>query len=196
MAECIQCRYMDLSDKNDYGEAYCQLRGHYYDPYSSACGSLEYSDSSYQNRESEYNNDSCCYLTTAMCKVLGYDDQCDYLEILRDFRDTYMMQKPECFDLLIEYEVIGPIISRHILQDKETANIMLDNYIAKTIMLIKKGQYEQAINTYKAMVYFLKNKYNLNNLKVDIKDVHFTDHEKLDKQKIRTLAKDTCLMRG
>ena len=26
MADCIQCRYMDLNDKDKYGDAYCSLR--------------------------------------------------------------------------------------------------------------------------------------------------------------------------
>ena len=30
MADCIQCRYMDLNDKDKYGDAYCSLRKKYY----------------------------------------------------------------------------------------------------------------------------------------------------------------------
>lgn len=195
MAQCIQCVKMNLNDKDKYGDAFCKYYRKYYDPYSSACSHIEYSDSSLRNREDEYENeDSGCYLTTAMCKALGYNDQCVYLQMLRCFRDTYMMQVPECYPLLVEYELMGPMISRQILQDKEVANMMLDQYISKSIMYIKKQEYQKAIDTYKEMFYFLKNRYHLNHIQVDLTEINFNNEEKLDKQKIRTLAKSAKII--
>ncbi len=196
MLQCIQCDYMDLSDQNKFGDAFCTDRHRYYDPYSSACSGFKSSSISLRNREDEYDKEqsSGCYLTTAMCGALGYDDNCCYLNILRNFRDTYMMNNKECLPMLVEYEVIGPIISRNIANDKETANIMLENYIAKAIMFIKRKDYQSAITIYQEMFYYLKDKYNLNNLTVDMSNVHF-DEKKLDKTRIRTLAKDAKLIR-
>ena len=127
MLQCIQCDYMDLSDQNKFGDAFCTDRHRYYDPYSSACSGFKSSSISLRNREDEYDKEqsSGCYLTTAMCGALGYDDNCCYLNILRNFRDTYMMNNKECLPMLVEYEVIGPIISRNIANDKETVSLKL-----------------------------------------------------------------------
>lgn len=196
MAECIQCKHMDLNDTDDYGDAYCTLRKRYYGPYTSACSSIEFANESYNNRESEYENGgSSCYLTSAMCSALGYEDDCEYLNILRNFRDTYMMESKECFPLLIQYEIIGPIISKYIAQDKIIANIMLEQYITKAIKFIKENNYQAAIDTYKNMIYFLMENYKIQNLDIDLSEVHFNHAESLDKQKIRTLAKDAKLIR-
>ena len=189
---------MNLNDKNKYGEALCKDRNRYYDPYSSACSNIEYANSSLKNREDEYEKESSsCYITTAVCTTLGLDDNCKYLMELRNFRDNYMMNRQECIPLLIEYEVIGPIISRHIEQDKDTAQTMLETYISKAIDLIHQESYESAIETYKLMVEYLKNKYNLNNLSIDMNDIDFNaiNQEPLNKEKVRTLSKGAKLIR-
>ena len=61
-------------------------------------------------------------------------------------------------------------------------------------MFIKRKDYQSAITIYQEMFYYLKDKYNLNNLTVDMSNVHF-DEKKLDKTRIRTLAKDAKLIR-
>ncbi len=199
MPQCIQCENMKLTDKNEYGEALCTDRNRYYDPYSSACRNIVYADSSLQNREDEYEkgSSSCCYITTAVCTTLGLDDNCKYLTELRDFRDNYMMTHQECIPLLIEYELIGPIVSRHIEQDPDTAQTMLETYISKAIALIHQESYESAIETYKLMVEYLKNKYNLNHLSIDMNDIDLStiNQEELNKKKVRTLSKSAKLIR-
>lgn len=197
MADCIQCRYMDLKDTDKYGDAYCKLRKKYYNPYSSACGSIEYIDQSLSNREDEYENgSSSCYLTTAMCSTLGYDDNCSYLTILRNFRDTYMMNEASCYPLLVQYEVIGPIISQCLFHDQETAQIILEQYIKPAILLIQSENYEQAIQVYQRMVYYLQEKYDLQNLEVDLSEIDFHPLDNMDKHKIRTIAKNAKLLRS
>ena len=108
-----------------------------------------------------------------------------------------MMKHQEYIPLLIEYEVIGPIISRHIKQDKDTAQTMLETYISKAIALIHQESYESAIGTYKLMVEYLKNKYNLTNLSIDMNDIDFNaiSQEDLNKEKVRTLSKEAKLLR-
>ena len=61
-------------------------------------------------------------------------------------------------------------------------------------MFIKRKDYQSAITIYQEMFYYLKDKYNLNNLTVDMSNVQFAE-EKLDKARIRTLAKDAQLVR-
>lgn len=199
MAQCIQCQNMDLCDRNKFGDAYCKDRGKYYDPYSSACSNIEYSDASLRDREREDENErnhgsSGCYLTTAMCYALGYDDHCVYLETLRRFRDEYMMNDPECYPMLVEYEVVGPMISRQIAQDADIASIMLNEFISKSIMYIKRGEFKSAIDVYRDMFDFLKARYSLENVQVDMTDVDFLQSETMNKQEIRTLAKSAKIV--
>lgn len=202
MHQCLLCEYMDLSDVNKYGDALCSLKKSYCSPYSPVCKNVSYVKDSYDEREKEYennyiyddeiNNSSRCYLTTAMCEILGYGDDCYYLKMLRDFRDHYMMKDRECLEMLIEYEMIGPIISKYLLNDKETARVMLDNYIVKAILFIRKKNYEMAIDVYKEMVCFLKDKYHLNDLRVDIPKI--TYNGAMNKYKVRSLAKEAKLI--
>ncbi len=198
MPYCMQCTKMNLQDRNKFNEALCTDRNRYYDPYSSACSNIEYIDTSLRNREDENEKaqNSSCYLTTAMCHALGYTDDCDYLATLRNFRDTYMMQDADSIPLLIEYEVIGPMISKRVANDKEMALTMLNDYIAKAILEIRKGQYTQAVTTYRAMVYHLKEQYHLQNVNVDISEVEIKQEEPLTKQKIRDYAKSAKLIRA
>ena len=195
------CDKMNLNYKNRYGDAFCTLKKDFCSPYSRSCESFSSTDDDYDTRQKEYDNADFsneadnkpgCYLTTAICDVLGYGDDCYYLKMLRYFRDNYMIKRRDCFDLLIEYEVIGPVISEYILKDKETAAFMLDNYIVKAIMFIKRKKYDDAVGVYKEMVYYLKDNYKLNNLSVDMSNVWYDKN--LNKYKIRALAKDAKII--
>lgn len=152
MASCRYCSYMDLNDVNNYGECYCSYHGKYYDPDSSGC--------SHNDKESDGKPSSGgCYLTTAMCQILGKEDNCYELNTLRNFREDYMRHTPEGIKLLEEYEIISPPIVTKLLSKnnrKEIANNMLINYINVAIDLIHKKDFEKAINKYKEMVIYVK----------------------------------------
>ena len=58
MADCKDCKFMNLEDMNKYGEAYCsELK-----KYTSLTGSCRYFDRRYSY--------STCYLTTMYCDIL------------------------------------------------------------------------------------------------------------------------------
>lgn len=152
MSKCKYCSYMDLSDKNNHGECYCSYWRRYYDPDSNGCS---YNDNSSNGLE----HDNGCYLTTAMCYILGKEDNCYELSILRFFRDNYMKKTVEGQKLLAEYILISPPIADILLKHKdknEIANFMLNKYINPAIELIKKKQYVLAVEKYKDMVYYVK----------------------------------------
>lgn len=152
MADCVDCNYMDLKDRNRYDEAYCA----YMKKYTTLTGSCYHFD----RRESG----SSCYLTTAMCEILGYEDNSDILENLRGFRDFYMWNDPKCEGLLDEYNTIGPIVSKKLKNDEDsisTALMMRDEYIIPAISFIFEERYEEALTTYIDMTNMLKAKYNV-----------------------------------
>ena len=51
-----------------------------------------------------------CYITTAVCEYQNKPDDCYELEILRRYRDTYLMQTKEGRSLVQEYYDIAPRI--------------------------------------------------------------------------------------
>ena len=105
-----------------------------------------------------------CYLTTAMCEVLGMDDHCYVLDTLRGFRDNYMINEPECIPLLNDYNTIGPIIADKIYDDEEAslvAGFMYSNYIVPATLYIEKEDNETAIDIYKTMTLDLMDRYGI-----------------------------------
>lgn len=156
---CRECLKMDLSDRNRYdnNEAYCTERRHYYNINDRACSTY------FEYDENRRSTSSTCYITTIVCNILKYDDNCDCLNTLRKFRN-YMLTQPCLLSILYEYDVIGPIISKYIEEDKnkeQIANNLYNNYIKPTVTLIENKDYSLAINKYTDMVNILKKLYNI-----------------------------------
>lgn len=156
---CRECIKMDLSDRNKYdnNEAYCTERRHYYNINDRACSTYFVYD---ENRKS---SSSSCYITTIVCNILKYDDNCHCLNILRKFRN-YMLTQPCLLSILYEYDVVGPIISKNIMEDenkKQIATHLYNNYIEPTVRLIENNFYDLAIKKYVEMVNSLKKLYNI-----------------------------------
>jgi len=152
MAECRYCSYLDRSDTDKYGDCYCSYLGKYVDPASPGC--------SKNDKEADGEDHSGgCYLTTAMCGVLGKADDCFELEKLRAFRENYMRKTDEGQKLLAEYDTISPPIAKKLEQSDNRIAIaekMLRDFIDPAINLIFNGENQQAIEKYKEMVYYVK----------------------------------------
>lgn len=172
--QCKDCAYVDPSDTR-WGDWYCKAKGWYVDPGSTSC-----SNDFRKNKDAQKGN---CYLTTAMCIVLGKDDKCEELETLRDFRDNYMKKDKNYNTLLEDYNVVGPYISGKILNDenkKEIAYIMKYFYIDRAIKYINEEDYENAIDVYLNMTLDLMENYNL-----DSNILRTNQYSKKDRDKIR-----------
>ena len=61
-------------------------------------------------------------------------------------------------------------------------------------MYIKRGEFKSAIDVYRDMFNFLKARYSLENVQVDMTGIDFHQSEVMDKQKIRTLAKSAKIV--
>ena len=152
--ECIDCTWLDPNDKR-WGDCYCKKNRYYVDPASASCRHFDKKSSSAT---------SPCYLTTAMCNILGHEDDCEILNTLRGFRDNYMKNTPECLPLLEDYDTVGPIISERLHSDENrvlSANIMLYFFIGPAINCINNEDYDTAIEIYKDMTISLMEKYGL-----------------------------------
>lgn len=98
-----------------------------------------------------------CFLTTAVCETLNLPDDNEYLNTLRKFRDSYMMEHyPE---LVSEYYEIAPVITNYIKARPDSDEVfkkMFYLYIAPAVTFIDNGDYPAAMNVYTELVMFAK----------------------------------------
>ena len=166
---CAACTYM--SESEDCGKYWCSRKGEDRYACDARCSSFceAYSRSNY-SRQNMYDvsrsaSSSGCYLTTIMCKLLGYNDDNYYLNRLRSFRDNVMKKNSSYIPLLIIYDVIGPKISSKLALDeygRDVAQVYFDKYITKSVEAIDSERYQEAIDIYIDMTDTLAQRYNIN----------------------------------
>lgn len=168
--ECVECTYLDLSTGDCYGEYFCEKKYERHSPIDPTCGSFTraYSRSSSEinNAKDFYNskNSSSCYITTMICHCLCVSDSNYFLNTLRKFRDNYLVNNEEYREVLVEYDIVGPMIAKSIAEDRQNKFIaarMFYNYINPIVSLINDGMYKDAISLYKLMTNILKQLYNI-----------------------------------
>lgn len=166
---CAACTYMGERCLSD-GKYYCERKGAYLYATTPKCGSFcqAYSRSDYA-RSNMYENSrdhqsSGCYITTIMCKKLGFSDNNYYLETLRKFRNK-MQSNVNDLSLLVMYDQIGPKISAAIDQDDKGEEISLalfSRYIIPAVTAIENQKDQTAKDIYIAMTDVLAERYNIN----------------------------------
>ena len=150
MARCGQCAYLDLTEEYN-GEYPCSERSGYHSTSEAACWS-------FKARE----DGGGCYLTTIVCNILGYADNGNILNTLRQFRDNVMRNNNAYQYLLNEYDVVGPKIAACIEHDaakQELALLMKERYILPVYEYLQQKNYAAAVSQYKEMVLYLKQHY-------------------------------------
>lgn len=166
---CASCR--ELSENLDCGQYYCFMKGkdvYACDPRCNNWGeAYSRSDSA---RENMYSNSKSsqsgggCYITTAMCNILGYEDDNYYLQMLRTFRDETLKKDIKYLPILLAYDVIGPQIAYHLTTDTNSKFIsytLVTNYIKKAVEAIEKNKTDEAVQIYIGMTHSLAKRYNL-----------------------------------
>ena len=168
---CGTCTYLDLSDGNCYGKYYCNKKCERHLATDTACYSYTkaYSrDSGAIKNAIDFSkgksSNSGCYITTMLCDILKLSDSNYYLNTLRMFRDNYLSKNEEYKGILVEYDIIGPMICSNLINDKQNKLIaarMFFNYIKPVVSLINDKMYKDAISLYKLMINQLKELYNI-----------------------------------
>lgn len=151
---------MDLKDRWRYDseKAWCSARREYYNPNDRACSTY------FKYDESRKPISGGCYLTTIICNILGMNDHSMYLDYLRRFRDDYMLNNPETYPMLIEYDVVGPKIAEALNSDPckfTIANDLFQKHILPIIEDINYKNFDVAIKKYENMTNKLKNFYQI-----------------------------------
>lgn len=120
----------------------------------------------YQENHREYTAVGC-YITTALVEILGMDDNCNDLNVLRVFRKEYLQKSAKFNELLAIYDGIGSTIARALKRDENSEQMAIDLYkiyIKECVKLIGQGKYDLAVEHYADMTNNLINKYIIRSL--------------------------------
>lgn len=101
-----------------------------------------------------------CFITTAVCKEFGLSDDCEKLQILRAFRDDYMLPNPQRKLMVDKYYKIAPDIVDKLNAMPEAAeiySIMDKQYIDVCLNCIEHGHFEAALWIYASLVNYAEN---------------------------------------
>lgn len=129
-------------------------------------GSGYYSNFNYgssTNSSSEKKSSSFCYITTAACNYFNKPDDCYELNILRWYRDNWLVHQSDGQELVGEYYAIAPEIIATIDKRDDKEKIykeIWEKYIVPCIKLIELTAYNTCKDLYIQMVRELKNKYD------------------------------------
>ncbi len=107
---------------------------------------------------------SGCYITTVICDILGYNDNCETLNILRLFRENILKCDFKYTDLLLQYDLVGPEISAHLktMEDNYEYSLKLyHSFLIPCVYAIKEGYVVEAVKIYKNMVTTLCETFNI-----------------------------------
>ncbi|MBR1413130.1 MAG: hypothetical protein IJ574_00470 [Bacilli bacterium] len=125
---------------------------------------------------------SNCFITTITCEILNKDDNDHVMQKLRQFRNNILQQNEYYYDILKEYDVIGPIITEKILQDdnkEKLAQVIYNDILLPLCKLIDDKEYELATEKYYVLTLLLINYYNLkhNYNKIKVEDYNYQNFD-------------------
>ena len=104
---------------------------------------------------------SGCFITTACVVSNGLPDNCYELEVLRKFRDEFVISRTNGKELINEYYKTAPLIVQQINGQENANSIYSDLYkdIKLAVSLIKAKKNIEAFNLYCKLTIDLKEKY-------------------------------------
>ena len=156
--KCGSCGYYEF--EGDGYKGYCSYYKSYYYPGDSC--------EHHTNLQS-----SSCYITTIICDILNFEDNCNVLNNLRSFRNNIMQKDIKYLPILLEYDVVGPQIAKAIKetykkeQDKELWIQFYNFYLSPTSNLVTEGKYEEAVERYKEIVAALKEYFSISDINIE-----------------------------
>lgn len=102
---------------------------------------------------------SFCFISTVVCDYLGKDDNCAELQMLRNYRDSWLRNQPDGQKLIAEYYNQAPLLvsKLQLSQDYEThCQYLWDHYLNPCFKLIEDEDFDECKNLYMAMYQYLK----------------------------------------
>ncbi|MBE6146870.1 MAG: hypothetical protein E7168_00890 [Firmicutes bacterium] len=136
------------TNSSELEQGYCDWYECYYYP-------NDHCDRHYKKRG--WRSTSPCYITTIVCDILGFGDNCGDLNTLRNLRNHILQKDEKYAKILYEYDVVGPQIAQKIsddykrTEDKELATLLFNFYIQSSARLYREGHVEESIERYQEM---------------------------------------------
>ena len=103
-----------------------------------------------------------CYVTTAVCKSLGKNENCEEIRLLKNYRDTYLINESDGKELIDRYYDIAPTIVNRINKCDDSDIIyeqIYKNYISPCINFIEADRMTECKDLYVKMMHNLNDKY-------------------------------------
>jgi hypothetical protein len=107
-----------------------------------------------------------CFVTTAVCQGLQKPQDCRELVMMKQYRDTYLLNQPDGEALIREYYDIAPTIVKRIEKEaspEEKYLYLWNQYIKPCVSLLDDNRQEQCREVYEAMMNELKDQYMVTN---------------------------------
>ncbi|MBE5853371.1 MAG: hypothetical protein E7299_10565 [Lachnospiraceae bacterium] len=103
-----------------------------------------------------------CYVTTAVCRNLHLEENCEALRLIKEFRDGYLASTKDGGAMIDAYYDIAPTLVKRIEKDasaEEKYVWLWNQYIQPCVEFIKAGENEACCEKYCEMVNALKDEY-------------------------------------
>jgi len=116
-----------------------------------------------ETTENRNNNDSGCFITTAVCSSLNKPDDCDELMTMRWYRDKIKSEDADMAELIKEYYRVAPGVVKKIDKESNASQIyrgLWENSISKIYRSLKQEKYRDATLRYIDMFENLCRKYD------------------------------------
>lgn len=131
---------------------------------------LKYLDTSNETIETEhrnklprnYNEKGRCFISTACVTAEGLPDNCQQLQILRNFRDNHVKKQAGGLEDISEYYLTAPKVIQAVNLDENSLRVysqIYERWIKKAVSLIQRGDLKQAYGHYKEMMDSLKKRF-------------------------------------
>lgn len=147
--KCDVCGGCGVSDSSQYPpgtgrDASCNCRQTY-----------SYSSGSWECANHWVEKGGVCLLSTVCVREKGLPDDCRELQILRSFRDDYLLVQPGGKDLVASYYSLAPRIVTAIEHSGLAQFIyreLFTSLVLRSVSLIDRGEYDRAVQHYRAIV--------------------------------------------
>lgn len=103
-----------------------------------------------------------CYVTTAVCRSLHKSENCREIELLKNYRDQYLIPREGGEALVARYYDVAPTIVKRIDKTEnpvERYQYIWETYLQPCITFIENGENEKCGETYISMVEELQRQY-------------------------------------
>ena len=158
--QCGTCDY--FKDSRNTNQHYPKNNPNYIKGYCEWYRQFYYPDDSCSHHRSRDYVPGGCFITTVVCEKMRFDDSCEVLNRLREFRREVLQRDISYAPILFQYDVIGPKISEEIRKDSSNISQKIyDCFLIPIVENLNHKKYKEAVERYIFMTKSLGNIYGI-----------------------------------